>query len=300
MVLVAGCATPQASALREQPPTALPVHAELSAVPFFPQQEFQCGPAALATALVHAGVTTTPEALVPQVYLPGREGSLQTELLAATRRHGMLAYQLAPQLDHLLAEVASGNPVIVLQNLSFAFAPVWHYAVVIGYDRNREDIILRSGTTRRLVMSLSTFERTWARSQHWALVALPPRHIPATATEAEYVSAAAALERTSPAAAQQAYAAALARWPSNLVARIGYGNAAYTQGDLAGAENAYGRATVDHPRAADAWNNLAQVRYELGRREEALSAAQRAVALGGPRLAQYLATLQAISGHRSR
>jgi hypothetical protein len=33
-----------------------------------------------------------------------------------------------------LREVAAGNPVLVLQNLSFAWAPVWHYAVVMGYD----------------------------------------------------------------------------------------------------------------------------------------------------------------------
>ena len=300
MVLVAGCATPQASALRERPSSALPLQAELAAVPFFPQQEFQCGPAALGTALVHAGVATSPAALVPQVYLPGREGSLQMEMLAATRRHGRVAYRLAPRLDHLLTEIASGNPVIVLQNLSFAFVPVWHYAVIIGYDRDREEIVLRSGTVRRLAMSLSTFERTWARGDHWAMVVLPPRQLPATAAEADYVAAAAALERTSPAAAQQAYDTALARWPSNLVARIGSGNVAYTQGDLVGAEIAYYRATVDHPRSADAWNNLTQVLYELGRRNKALSAAQRAVALGGPRRAQYRATLQTINRSNSR
>lgn len=296
IVLLAGCATPQVSALLARPPAALPPRAELAATPFFPQEKYQCGPAALATALVHAGVAVSPEALVPQVYLPAREGSLQAEMLAATRRHGLIAYPLAPRFEAVLLEVAAGNPVIVLQNLAFAFAPVWHYAVVVGYDRDREEIILRSGTTRRLAMTLSTFERTWARGNHWAMVALPPDRLPATAVETDHVAAAAALERVSPAAAQQAYAAALARWPANLLARIGSGNSAYALGELAAAESAYHRATLDHPEAADAWNNLAQVRFERGRKPEALDAAHRAVALGGPRLAQYRTTLQSISG----
>lgn len=295
IILLAGCAAPQTGALRTLAPAGLAARTELAAVPFFPQEEYQCGPAALATILTYGGVATSPGELAPQVYLPGREGSLQTEMLAAARRHHRVAYRLAPQLENVLIEVAAGNPVIVLQNLAFAFAPLWHYAVVVGYDREREEIVLRSGTTRRLTMSLSTFERTWARSGHWGMVALPPQRLPETAVEADYVVAAAALERVSAAHARRAYAAALERWPKNLVARIGAGNTAYAGGDLAAAEAAYYNATLDHPQSGDAWNNLAQVRFELGRRNEALTAARRAVALGGPRVAHFRTTLETIA-----
>lgn len=296
MILVlAGCATPQVSALRAHPPETLAQRTELAEVPFFPQEEYQCGPAALASVLVHNNIATTPAALVPQVYLPGREGSLQTEMLAATRRHGLVAYRLAPRIEDLLTEVAAGNPVVVLQNLAFSFAPLWHYAVVVGYDRGQEEIVLRSGVTQRLTMTFSTFERTWARGNHWAMVALPPQRLPATAAETEYVAAAAALERASATGAQQAYAAALGRWPANLAARIGAGNIAYSRKDLPAAETAYRQAAADHPQAGDAWNNLAQVLFELGRKQEALSAAQRAVALGGSRSSQYRTTLKTIT-----
>lgn len=296
--LLAGCATPQVAALLARPPSDLPGRVELDAVPFYPQELYQCGPAALATTLVHAGVATSPEALVPQVYLPGREGSLQAEMLAAARRHGLVAYRLAPRLEHVLQEVAAGTPVVVFQNLSFAFAPLWHYAVVVGYDLPREEIMLRSGTTRRLVTTLSNFERTWARGEHWAMVTMPPDRLPVSAAEGSYVAASAALERVSPAAAGRAYASALERWPHNLFARIGSGNAAYAMRDLPAAEAAYREATRRHPEAADAWNNLAQTLLELERRDEALAAAQRAVAIGGPRLAQYEATLKAITDAR--
>ena len=88
LLWLTGCATPQVAALLARPPATLPARVELTGVPFHPQEEYQCGPAALATVLVHAGVATTPDALVPEVYLPARGGSLQAEMLAAARRHG--------------------------------------------------------------------------------------------------------------------------------------------------------------------------------------------------------------------
>jgi hypothetical protein len=275
-----GCATPQVAALLARPTETLPQRVELARVPFYPQEEYQCGPAALAMVLTYSGSATTPEALVPQVYLPGREGSLQTEMLAAARRNGRVAYRLAPRLEDVLREASDGTPVIVLQNLALGFAPLWHYAVVVGYDLPREEIVLRSGTTSR------------------AMLALAPERLPATADENRYVVAVAALERVAPGAARRAYTTAIERWPGNLAARIGLGNTAYTLRDLPGAEAAYREATRRHPQAADAWNNLAQALLELQRRHEALAAAQRAVDIGGPRLAQYQATLRAIAESR--
>lgn len=292
--LLAGCAATRGNALPEGAGAGLPAAAEIAAAPFFPQEDYQCGPAALAAALTHAGRETTPEALVPQVYLPARKGSLQAEMLATARRHGRLAYPLAPRLEDLLREIVAGNPVIVLQNLALDWAPQWHYAVAIGYELGAPSIVLRSGTTRRLEMSLDVFDRTWVRSGRWAMLALPPERLPATANEPSYLAAVAALERVAPAAARRAYETALERWPRSLAARIGLGNASYAMRDLAGAAAAYRRATQEHPEAADAWNNLAQALHELGSRDAALAAAQRAVALGGPRQAVYRQTLEGI------
>src|ERR1051325_3239401 len=98
--LLTGCASfaPQTTQLRTTLPPKLHDYVELKDVPFFPQTEYQCGPAALATVLNTYGVKVTPEDLVPEVYLPARKGSLQIEMLAAARRHGLVAYQLAPSL----------------------------------------------------------------------------------------------------------------------------------------------------------------------------------------------------------
>ena len=133
--LLTACATPQVTQLRAAAAgSGLVQQAALPDVPFFAQKEYECGTAALAMVMAAAGVDVTPQALVEQVYLPARKGSLQVEMLAATRRRGLLAYSLQPALKDLLQEVAAGHPVLVFQNVSLPIYPVWHYAVVIGYD----------------------------------------------------------------------------------------------------------------------------------------------------------------------
>ncbi|MBU1691241.1 MAG: PA2778 family cysteine peptidase [Gammaproteobacteria bacterium] len=283
LIWLGGCATPQTQALLKTHPRQLPQQMELSKVPFYPQETHQCGPASLAMALNAGGAKVTPQDLTPQVYLPGLAGSLQVEMLAATRRNGFLAYELAPKLDDLLVEVAAGSPVLVLQNVALSWYPVWHYAVVVGYDLKREEIILRSGLERRQVLPFTTFEHTWERAGYWAMLALPPGRMPRTATEAAYVAAAVAVEKfIPPKSAEAAYDAALKRWPRNLSARIGLGNAAYAQGKWKRAEKAYLQATLDHPKSAIAYNNLAQTLAEQKRYPEALALANQAVLLGGP------------------
>lgn len=272
--------------------TATPV--ELAHVPFHPQDDDLCGPAVLATVLQSAGIDRTPDDLVDQVYLPQRQGSLQVEMLGATRRAGAVPYILRPAPDELLREVAAGHPVVVLQDVGLLPMARWHYAVVVGFDLAAGTITLRSGTHKRLVMPVQDFDRTWAKSDRWAFVALPPGRLPATANEADYLAAAAIFERVSPAAGARAYETALGAWPRSLFARLALGNAAYRQRDLAQALSHYRQATLDHPDAADAWNNLAQVLFEQGQAGEAAQAARRAVAIGGPRAASYAATLAKI------
>lgn len=289
LMMLGGCATPpQAQRLSQQWPAHLPPQVLLSEQPFFAQEDYECGPAGLAMLLQAAGVPATPEQLLPQVYLPGRQGSLQQELLAASRRHGLLSVRLAPSLEALLQEVAAGHPVLVFQNLSLPVYPVWHYAVLIGFDRERGLLTLHSGRTQNLQMSIATFERTWARGGHWAMLALPPARLPVTAQAETTAGAIAALERVDPRAAAQAYAGALQRWPAQPALLLGAGNSAYASGDLAGAASAYRHAVQVRPELADAWNNLAQVLLEQGQHEQARQAAARAVQLGGARLPLYL------------
>src|SRR5262252_3075355 len=92
---IQGCAswTPETKSLAQNRPAGIAGARELTEVPFFAQSQYQCGPASLAMVMTAAGVKVTPEELVPEVYLPERKGSLQVEMLAAPRRHGLVTYE---------------------------------------------------------------------------------------------------------------------------------------------------------------------------------------------------------------
>ncbi|WP_342618088.1 PA2778 family cysteine peptidase [Rhodoferax sp. GW822-FHT02A01] len=288
LVLLSACATPQVSRLQSDAGD-LPATGSVSGVPFFAQKEYECGPAAQAMVLSAAGVAVTPDELVQQVYLPARKGSLQVEMLAATRQRGLLAYRLQPNLKDLLAEVAAGHPVLVFQNVSLPIYPVWHYAVVIGYDLKRNTITLHSGETASMEMSLFAFERTWERGNYWSMLALPAGLLPATADLPSLARSAADLEAQQPQVALATYNAALARWPGDANLLLGQGNSEYALGQIPVAIQAYRAAVQARPDFADAWNNLAQAQLDAGNRVAAAQAIAEAVKLGGARLAQYQA-----------
>lgn len=244
--------------------TSLPEQAELAEVPFFPQQDYQCGPAALATMLSQRGIETGPDRLVERVYIPERKGSLQVEMVAAARAHGLLVYPLQPKLEALLAEVAAGNPVLVLQNLAFDQWPQWHFAVVVGYDLAEQQIILRSGTTKRWVGSFHQFERSWVKGGRWAVLTLEPDHLPAFAQETVWLAAASDLEQVGQvAAAQRAYRVAGDRWRSGLP-WFALANSHYNEGDQLAAEQALRSSLEKDNRFAPGWFNLSQVLAERG------------------------------------
>jgi hypothetical protein len=275
-LLLAGCAqlgqlVPQTTALRTEWPEGVPRTVELTDVPFFPQTDYQCGPAALATILAYSGVNVTPDPLVKQVYLPSREGSLQVEMLAAPRTYARVSYQLAPRYSDLLREVAAGNPVVVLQDVG-TMLPQWHYAVVNGFDYPSGTIYLRSGTNKREEMPFSYFERTWIPGKYWAMVVTPPDRIPVTANENGWVNAVVAMARVGgEAAAVRGYTAALQRWPDNLAAAIGLANIHYGNGNFAQAANILRMAQRKHPESVIVTNNLAQALTDWGHHAEALA-----------------------------
>lgn len=276
--LTSSCATKDVIALKQN--TRLPKQVELSKTPFFPQEQYQCGPVALATALNAVNIKISPEQLTDEVYIPSRKGSLQIEMLAATRRHGAIAIKTPPNLESLLQEIAASNVVVVMQNLGLPWAPSWHYAVLIGYDLDKELVWLRSGKYKRFEMSMSAFERTWARSEHWAFVALPPGKLPITAPPEDVIKALVAYEQHASIVARvKAYKAAVKKWPDNFVLLMGLGNSEYEKGNLTSSASAFQQAIKAHPEAAAAYNNLANVLLAQKKIKQAESIAKKGLTL---------------------
>ncbi|MDB5968909.1 MAG: Peptidase like family protein [Hydrocarboniphaga sp.] len=268
-----GCAlSPQLGKLPLGPVTAQP-KLELTETPFFPQEIHQCGPAALATVLNADHVPVTPDALASEIYIPGREGALQAELLAAVRTHQRVAVRLAPRLEALLSPLSEQRPVLLLQNLGLKSLPAWHYAVIVGWDASANEIILRSGSKKRERLSLARFLQTWDLGERWAVVIADPTAPPPIAVTAhDWIAAVAPLEALKQNdRALTAYESAAQRWPGDALVWQALANARYAQRDLSGAEKALDAAVaIDADPAA--LNNLAQVRIERGCRADALAA----------------------------
>ncbi|HSM32441.1 MAG TPA: PA2778 family cysteine peptidase, partial [Woeseiaceae bacterium] len=207
------------------------------------------------------------------VYLPGRQGSLQVELLAATRTEGRLPYVIDGTLEAVWKELQAGRPVLVLQNLGVAAIPRWHYAVVVGIDTRQGDVILRSGTDKRRVTRIGTFLRTWQRGGYWAMVALVPDELPAVVDRSRYFDAIAALEQAGRfETAAVAWQAALRKWPGDPVALFGLANTHLARQQYAAAEAAYRDLLERQPGLPAARNNLAlalagQEKYDAALRE---------------------------------
>lgn len=234
-------------------------------VPFFPQEEYQCGPAALATVLVESGIETSPDILTPQIYLPERQGSLQPELLAASRRAGRIPYVIEDDLATVFAQLQGGRPVLLLQNLRTQHFPVWHYAVLTGVDPATGEVFLNTGISEQQPMSAGKFARLWDWAGNWAMVVLEPGEIPARAIPERYFTAVADFEAVAGLEnAEAAWRSAMKHWPDQPQPYLALGNQAYARGELDEAVRLYRQGLNVDTHNPGLANNLASVLGELG------------------------------------
>ena len=254
-VALSGCAT--------LPPPPAGEAVQLANVPAFAQEDLQCGPAALASVLSASGVPTTPEALTPDLFIPARKGSLQVELAAQARLRERVPLVLQGGEPALLAALREGQPVLVLLNLGVKRSPIWHYAALTGYDP-QEGYTLNNGKAVPQVVARGIFLRQWQWADRWALTVHKPGEPPAHADAASWIAAAAALQRSHPAAAEQAYRVAVHRWPDTGLAWAALGEARFLAGDLSESVTSLRKAARFAPDDAAIANNLASVELARG------------------------------------
>ncbi len=261
--LTLGCAsTPQTRSLL-QDFGSLPRQHQISNVPFIAQTENYCGPASLAMVANWAGVEITPEELAPKMFTPGKKGTLQIDYLSAVRRLGLIATTVS-NLKDALTEVSHDHPIVVLQNLGSSANPLWHYAVLHGYDLEQEELILHSGKNQNLKMDLSSFERTWKDADYWGLIILPPQKIPETTPLSKILTAASALERAGRnQEANLTYQNILKKWPKSTGAFFGLGNTFFALRKYQQSAKAFENALRLDPKSPAILNNLAETYRKL-------------------------------------
>lgn len=279
VLVLGGCSFNPPLPLSEERLQQLPQRHELTAAPFFPQDDYQCGPAALATLFGHYGRDLTPRQLTPRVFTPDAKGSFPAEMDALARQQGFISYPLKT-LEDLLHEISAGHPVLVLQNLGASWYPIWHFAVVVGYDLETRELVLRSGDQERMHTGFALFDATWKSGGRWGRVVLPPQRLPASAQPLPYLKAAADLEQTGPVdAALNAYRTAFQHWPDQPLAGFSLATSLHTSGQYGEARQIFEQLLTRHPAMADGWNNYAYSLQALGCPASARAAARCAAAL---------------------
>ncbi|MCB1836142.1 MAG: PA2778 family cysteine peptidase [Alcanivoracaceae bacterium] len=281
---------------QSQPPAPHDNTSTRLSIPFFAQQEYQCGPAALASMLHAADAPVSPDELVSEVWLPERRGSLAMELAAAARARGRLVYPVNSEAQ-LLEELDAGHPVLVRQNLLFSWWPQWHFAVVTGYAAHGEELFLHSGTRRDLRVDRDWFMGRWGKADNEGFVVLREGELPARSDATRLLHAIEDVRRSSQTPALSYWQAALMRYPDDALLHFAHGNALYQAGDTHAARNAFARAVALQPGLHAGWNNLASVLHELGQGRDALDAVTRALELA-PANALYLETRSEILSAR--
>lgn len=289
-MLFSACMTTQALDLKKHPTSS----SELVEVPFYPQEAFHCGPSTLAMVMSYWGLPLTPDELAPDLYLPGREGSLAAEMVSQSRQRGFIPQQLKPSLAAITQALDEGTPVIVRQNNGLSWYPLWHYAVVIGVDAERGHFILRSGPTQRLSISYSVFDRTWARADRWAIRLLPvARDWPDSVVANDVLQILLDMRRVNPEAAQTGLAQAIKRWPDQPVLWLAQAELVAEQQHAEAGEQVLRDGLVALPDQPFLLNNLAYSLLERGQPQQALLLSQRAVELSDhPAIANTLAKIR--------
>lgn len=189
--LVLGCVAALAGCAGSVSPEVkrLPERVELSGT-FYRGKANESGPQVLASLLSQQGIVITPGLLEKPLHLPGAEAQLQQNMQRVAREYGMVVYPLDSNLPALLAQVAAGYPVMVQFTEGSAFWAEPRYAILAGYNRQKQTVLLRSGMDRRLLISFSSFESSFRDAGGWAVLIQKPSQIPAKVDEQRWLKAA--------------------------------------------------------------------------------------------------------------
>ena len=168
LFLVCGCATTEKHS--QERLTAIEV-------PFFPQETFQCGPAALATVINYwygkAGTAKilTPETIGAEIYSPSARGVLGIDLELYARKLGFQAEQAVGTIDRLKSSIDRGVPPLLLVDYGFSLYQRNHFMVVKGYSDRA--LLVNSGGRENELVANEDLLKVWKKTGYWMLLVKP-------------------------------------------------------------------------------------------------------------------------------
>jgi ABC-type bacteriocin/lantibiotic exporter with double-glycine peptidase domain len=148
---------------------AAAVGATLLSVPYVPQREDTCGPAALAMVLRYWGRPVIHDELAAELVSPELHGAPGSRLAEVARDQGLRAVAFRGDGPALREAVQKGRPLVVAWGAGHG---KYHNVVVVGFAG--EAFIVHDparGAARRV--SAARFESRWAAAGHWTLMVAP-------------------------------------------------------------------------------------------------------------------------------
>lgn len=145
----------------------------IQSVPFYPQTESTCGPAALAQVLAFRGRPVTVGNIADKVYLPQLRGTLPMDLEEYAREAGFTAHSAAGTPDAVKDTIRKDIPVICLLDLGFSLYRKPHYVTAVGFDDEKQCMIVHDGLQPNRLMDYDDFRAAWDRAGRWMLVVTP-------------------------------------------------------------------------------------------------------------------------------
>lgn len=145
----------------------------LQDVPFFAQEDYQCGPAALATVMNywyrHEGIGKTIgiDEIVRAIYSPTARGVLPVDIENYPKQKGFSTYQFEGSVAEIRKNIDNGVPIIILVDYGLSVYQINHFMVATGYSDN--GIFFNSGRKQREHIKNSSLEKIWKKTGYWAL-----------------------------------------------------------------------------------------------------------------------------------
>lgn len=145
----------------------------IEGVPFFPQDEYMCGPAALASVIGYYGTAAVMEDVAKEAYSEKLKGTLPMDLLLYAKAKGFEAKYYKGSMSGLKESLSRGEPLILFLNLGYSFYPVGHYIVAVGMDEAAGLVFAHSGTEKEQAFTMKELEKSWAKTGYSTLLVRP-------------------------------------------------------------------------------------------------------------------------------
>ena len=169
---MAGCVSAEQFLTGEERPLS-PSALYVKQVPFYPQTQYQCGPASLATVLNYWGRHVTPEQIAQEIYRPGMKGTLSLDLWQYAKAQDFQASVRQGSWEFLETQVSRERPIIAFLNLGFRQVPLGHFLVVVGVDPEDKSVIAYSGVEKNQRIPFDRFKKAWEKTNYWSLLIEP-------------------------------------------------------------------------------------------------------------------------------